>query len=195
MGDAAHAMAPFGGMNANTGIADAHNLAWKLADVLNGKSDAGLLESYERERRPVAERNGFQSRLRTDFDARFGIRTATNAAQIAAMQDYDEVQMRYRYGDDDTVAVLQGQAGTRFPHAWIDVGGERRSTLDLFGSTPVAIGGPASESPSTGRFYRDGIDFAFTEGGVSWESLTRQADDAVIYVRPDGFVNAGVLAL
>jgi hypothetical protein len=38
----------------NTGIADAHNLAWKLAAVLSGWGGPGLLDSYEQERRPVA---------------------------------------------------------------------------------------------------------------------------------------------
>ena len=46
-GDAAHLMPPTGGFGGNTGIADAHNLAWKLAMVLNGDADARLLDSYE----------------------------------------------------------------------------------------------------------------------------------------------------
>src|SRR5665213_449389 len=53
-GDAAHVMPPYGGFGGNTGIADAHNLAWKLALVVQGKAGAGLLSTYEPERRPVA---------------------------------------------------------------------------------------------------------------------------------------------
>jgi 2-polyprenyl-6-methoxyphenol hydroxylase-like FAD-dependent oxidoreductase len=52
-GDAAHVWPPTGGLGANTGIQDAHNLAWKLAMVLRGDADEGLLDSYEAERRPV----------------------------------------------------------------------------------------------------------------------------------------------
>jgi 2-polyprenyl-6-methoxyphenol hydroxylase-like FAD-dependent oxidoreductase len=57
VGDAAHRFPPTGGLGLNTGVADAHNLAWKLAAVERGTADAGLLDSYERERRPVAQRN------------------------------------------------------------------------------------------------------------------------------------------
>jgi 2-polyprenyl-6-methoxyphenol hydroxylase-like FAD-dependent oxidoreductase len=53
-GDAAHEMPPHGGYGGNTGIHDAHNLAWKLATVLNGQEESGLLASYDAERRPVA---------------------------------------------------------------------------------------------------------------------------------------------
>jgi 2,4-dichlorophenol 6-monooxygenase len=56
-GDAAHRHSPHGGLGLNTGIQDAHNLAWKLAAVIGGSADAGLLESYESERRPIGRRN------------------------------------------------------------------------------------------------------------------------------------------
>ena len=53
IGDTAHSMPPSRGMGANLAIADAHNLAWKLAWVLDGRAGGGLLDSYEQERRPV----------------------------------------------------------------------------------------------------------------------------------------------
>ena len=53
-GDAAHVMPPFAASGANTGIADAHNLAWKLAAVLRGEAADALLDSYQPERRPRA---------------------------------------------------------------------------------------------------------------------------------------------
>ncbi|MFI0847643.1 FAD-dependent monooxygenase [Mesorhizobium sp. IMUNJ 23232] len=52
-GDAAHIHPPTGGQGMNTGIQDAYNLAWKLALVVRGVGQAGLLDSYEAERRPV----------------------------------------------------------------------------------------------------------------------------------------------
>jgi 2,4-dichlorophenol 6-monooxygenase len=56
VGDAAHRHPPSGALGLNTGVQDAHNLAWKLAYALSGKGGPALLDSYEAERRPVAER-------------------------------------------------------------------------------------------------------------------------------------------
>ena len=56
-GDAAHLMSPTGGFGMNTGIGDAVDLGWKLEAVLNGWAGAGLLRSYDAERRPVGLRN------------------------------------------------------------------------------------------------------------------------------------------
>lgn len=61
VGDAAHRFPPTGGYGLNVGVADAHNLAWKLASVLaHGAADA-LLDTYETERRPVAKLKAEQS--------------------------------------------------------------------------------------------------------------------------------------
>ena len=53
-GDAVHIHSPAGGQGMNTGIMDAHNLAWKLALVASGHSPDGLLDTYGQERGPVA---------------------------------------------------------------------------------------------------------------------------------------------
>ena len=55
-GDACHIQSPLGAQGMNTGIADAFNLAWKLALYLNQRGDGELLDSYEQERRPVAKK-------------------------------------------------------------------------------------------------------------------------------------------
>jgi len=54
IGDAAHIQSPVGAQGMNTGLQDAFNLSWKLAFVLNGKSDHALLNTFTRERLPVA---------------------------------------------------------------------------------------------------------------------------------------------
>ncbi|MHB8694977.1 MAG: FAD-dependent monooxygenase [Solirubrobacteraceae bacterium] len=56
-GDAAHQHPPTTGLGLNSGVGDAHNLAWKLAAVLSGAAEEGLLDTYEPERKPVAARN------------------------------------------------------------------------------------------------------------------------------------------
>ncbi|MET0235805.1 MAG: rifampin monooxygenase [Kibdelosporangium sp.] len=53
-GDAAHIHPPAGGQGLNLGVQDAFNLGWKLAAEINGWAPAGLLDTYETERRPVA---------------------------------------------------------------------------------------------------------------------------------------------
>src|SRR5947207_9625664 len=56
LGDAGHIHSPVGGQGMNTGIGDAVNLAWKIADVVHGRADASLLDSYEPERIAFARR-------------------------------------------------------------------------------------------------------------------------------------------
>lgn len=62
-GDSAHQLIPTGGYGMNTGLADAYDLGWKLAAVINGSGGKALLDSYESERRPVALRNSEHSGL------------------------------------------------------------------------------------------------------------------------------------
>lgn len=57
LGDAAHQYMPTGGLGMNTGVAEAHNLAWKLAAVIKGWGGPLLLESYQSERLPIGRRN------------------------------------------------------------------------------------------------------------------------------------------
>jgi hypothetical protein len=61
IGDAAHAFPPTGGFGLNSGVQDAHNLAWKFKAVLDGIAGEKLLDSYEAERQPIAFLNTAQS--------------------------------------------------------------------------------------------------------------------------------------
>jgi 2-polyprenyl-6-methoxyphenol hydroxylase-like FAD-dependent oxidoreductase len=54
-GDAAHLHSPVGGQGMNTGIQDAYNLGWKLGLVVRGRAPDRLLDTYEEERRPIAQ--------------------------------------------------------------------------------------------------------------------------------------------
>lgn len=81
-GDAAHVFSPAGAQGMNTGIQDATNLGWKLAVALRGSADqAGLLASYEAERRPVARQVGMLTDLllRGEGDDRLPFRLARTA--------------------------------------------------------------------------------------------------------------------
>lgn len=61
VGDSAHRFPPTGGLGLNSGVADAHNISWKIAHVLKGESDR-ILETYEEERKPVVAFNCEESR-------------------------------------------------------------------------------------------------------------------------------------
>ncbi|WP_143832091.1 FAD-dependent monooxygenase [Nocardiopsis sp. CNR-923] len=63
-GDSAHVIPPVGGYGANTGVQDAYDLTWKLWAVLGGMAPRELLDSYEEERRPVAEATVRQAAMR-----------------------------------------------------------------------------------------------------------------------------------
>lgn len=73
-GDAAHLFTPTGGLGYNTAVEDAVNLGWKLAHVLQGRAPAALLDSYETERKPLAQRNTGYAR---QFADSVGLYTAT----------------------------------------------------------------------------------------------------------------------
>lgn len=142
-GDAAHALPPTrGGFGANTGIADVHNLAWKLEAVLRGRSCPALLETYEAERRPVACTRLEQTFARPDY--------ARYAKDFENVPLFDDAAMEYGQlyrsagivgaGDELPAAappnVWKGQPGTRAPHVWAEWGaaavdiGSGRARLD-----------------------------------------------------------------
>ncbi len=88
VGDAAHRFPPTGGLGLNTGVADVHNLIWKLAAVEQGWAPATVLDTYESERRPVAQFNSDQSLINAfrliEIPIAFGF-TEDVEASVAAM--------------------------------------------------------------------------------------------------------------
>src|SRR3954463_8550907 len=77
MGDAAKVVSPFGARGGNTGVADAENLAWKLAAVLKNRAAPSLLDSYHDERHEAARQNV----LVTNRTSRF-LRPAAGAEKL-----------------------------------------------------------------------------------------------------------------
>lgn len=134
-GDAAHRQPPWGGYSPNLGIADAHNLVWKLAAVLAGTAADALLDTYAAERRRRGMVAAEQSAVMNDFHARFGVKTPENAAALESLIGMEPTMTRYRYGAPEELHVetLAGQTGTRVPHIWLTEGERKFSTLDLCG--------------------------------------------------------------
>ncbi|MEC9364605.1 MAG: FAD-dependent monooxygenase [Pseudomonadota bacterium] len=88
LGDAAHRFPPTGGYGLNTGVQDAHNLAWKLAAVLEGRAGVRLLDTYEAERKPVARFNSEQSvhnHLKMDLVTHHFRVTGANLAKLTRL--------------------------------------------------------------------------------------------------------------
>ncbi|WP_354641272.1 FAD-dependent monooxygenase [Kitasatospora camelliae] len=103
-GDAAHIHPPTGAQGMNTGIQDAHNLAWKLALVLHATADPALLDSYHSERHPIGE----EVVGRTVRHARTGIGADGDGIQDVIRR---EAQLLVGYPDSPLVDP-DGTAGT-----------------------------------------------------------------------------------
>ena len=149
VGDSGHTMPPFKAGGANTAIQSAHNLAWKLAAVLQGTAEPPLLTTYHAERHPVGRFAARQSLtgptvglLQLD-DEGPGLPPDEEAPMFALMVGY---QYRSRAivtdqpapADPDAATLvdeLRGQPGTRVPHVWVQQGERRMSTLDLLGGS------------------------------------------------------------
>lgn len=85
-GDAAHLFTPTGGLGYNTAVGDAVNLGWKLAAVVKGQAHPALLDSYERERRPIGLRNTAYAREFADSVGLFEATPALEAEGLAGEQ-------------------------------------------------------------------------------------------------------------
>ncbi|MGW4732735.1 FAD-dependent oxidoreductase [Streptomyces shenzhenensis] len=149
-GDSAHEMSPTGAFGSNTGIQDAHNLAWKLAAVLDGWAGPGLLETYDTERRPVALATSARASARSVEHSHPGFAPAPGVGG-GRRGGILNVVLGYRYprgaviGADPEQPVvpeeltLTGQPGSRAPHQWLRRSGERLSTLDLYERSLVLL--------------------------------------------------------
>jgi len=96
VGDAAHIHSPASGQGMNTGLQDAYNLAWKLALVIQNKSDAGLLETYHAERYPVISHVVQQSEYLTNlvlFDKKFPSYLRKFSKNIANNKNVKKISM------------------------------------------------------------------------------------------------------
>ena len=210
VGDAAHAMPPNGGFGGNTGIQDAHNLAWKLSMVLRNEAGPDLLDTYDAERRPVGTFTTEQAYSR--YVTRTAPYLGTDGMQPVA-PDLD-VELGYRYDspaiahDGDPGPLHENprdshaRPGTRAPHAWVMRDGRRLSTLDLFDRKRfVFVCGPKSQSwmqaitsvREAGQMPLGDVDVyglgepGFEDPAGSVAETYRLTSD-VLLIRPDGFV-------
>ncbi|SFB33031.1 2-polyprenyl-6-methoxyphenol hydroxylase [Amycolatopsis marina] len=198
VGDAAHTVSPLGAFGLNTGVADAHNLAWKLGAVHKGEAGAGLLDTYAQEREPVAVATLDQAMRRLpDPDLHWGRGPEADAARTAAgVWAAPVVHLGQRYDSAavvdpqpelpstvDLAVTLDGSPGSRLPHAWVD----GVSTLDLVASRWTLLVGGAGD-----RWLTAAADVGLPAHRVHAPWLS---DDGSMLVRPDAIVAMRVTAL
>ncbi|WP_224366060.1 FAD-dependent monooxygenase [Hyalangium versicolor] len=210
-GDAAHVMPPWGGFGANSGIQDAHNLAWKLAAVLGGQAGPELLATYDVERRPVAravaEISGSMSDERGLMTIPKGLGSLGMLWNMRRIFPY--MTMGYGYASAAVVlergsvpgpgtSELRGRPGTRAPHVWLEREGKKLSALDLLGRGFVLLAGrngsawcEAAQAISKRMgvrmdTFRVGVDLRDPED--KWPSAYGVKAEGAILVRPDGIV-------
>ncbi|WP_159103214.1 FAD-dependent oxidoreductase [Tsukamurella sp. 1534] len=135
-GDAAHQMPPYGGFGGNTGVQDAHNLAWKLAAVCRGDAPDALLDTYHGERAPLVALTVAQALLRS--------RKTPGQPAPDEQIDATTLALGFHYPPPGTTtpdktatvedpAAPSGQPGTRAAH--IALAAPAISTLDLLEPT------------------------------------------------------------
>jgi len=199
-GDAAHECSPTAGLGMHTGIEEAFNLAWKLAAMVEGWGGAGLVESYEAERRPVALRNVALSTA--TFDALRRIPGLGEASALrpddwreilAASSPSEQDKMDYGYDaspicvtDADHERPRAARPGARAPHAWLADG---RSTLDLFGEGFVLLcfdGARERAAPLVRAAERRGVPLRTI--ALDDASVASLYGAALVLVRPDAHV-------
>ncbi|WP_142328756.1 FAD-dependent oxidoreductase [Bacillus wiedmannii] len=204
VGDSAHIMPPTGGFGSNTGIQDAHNLAWKLAAVIKGKANPKLLETYHKERYPVAK-------LTTEYASSLLFRAASREEGSLNNMDGLAVTVGYHYCSEAIVdesatphrmdiVELNGRPGTRAPHFFGMYEGEKVSILDLFGNNFVLLTEVENSSWVEAVFdvsFKLGIIIKMYRVGVSGDFIAQEnvfrelygiENGGAVLIRPDGFI-------
>lgn len=167
-GDAAHIHPPTGAQGMNTGIQDAHNLAWKLALAAAGRAAPDLLDSYDAERRPVGE----EVVGRTVRNAREGIGADSTDVDYVIRR---EGQLLINYADSPIVGA---SAGGRAP--------------DATGLTRAAVTGPLRLFSLLGPGHTLLLYAESRAGSVDVEQFERTADAAAAIA--DGHLDVYLVA-
>ena len=200
LGDAAHVHSPVGGQGMNTGIGDAVNLAWKLADVLQGRGPATLLDSYEPERITFARklvattdraftfitsRGLLAKRIRRVAPMLLGALSRFRFLRRFLFLTISQIAINYRESSVSTGKAGKVRGGDRLPWVQTTVNQDNFASLSTLAWQVHVYGVP-----------RPGVVDACAELRIpihvfAWKSEMKRAGlmrGAIYLVRPDGHV-------
>jgi 2-polyprenyl-6-methoxyphenol hydroxylase-like FAD-dependent oxidoreductase len=202
VGDAAHVHTPMGAQGLNTGIQDAYNLGWKLAQVLAG-ADTRLLDTYEAERLPIAA--GVLGLSTKKYDAIGRL----DPSSIRRGKDEQQLELTYYGGPlaptgSDRTRTLR--VGDRAPDAeLLGADGGRVRLFEAFRGphfTAIAYGIRAADDldgldwPSTGASVKriavgvaaSRTDYVLLDSTHSFRRVYGLTSDTLLLIRPDGYI-------
>jgi 3-(3-hydroxy-phenyl)propionate hydroxylase len=193
-GDAAHAHSPIGGQGLSTGVQDAVNLGWKLAQVIKGTSPASLLDSYHAERHPVGARvlKATMAQVALHREDARTVAARDIVGDLLKMEEPRKHIAGMMSGLDIRYDLGQGHPllGRRMPDLdVVTASGPRRVYSYLHKVRPILInfGGPGAvdTGQSLGRVQQVEATYSGT-----WELpvLGEVAAPTAVLVRPDGYV-------
>lgn len=210
-GDAAHAVPIVGGLGMNAGLADVHNLCWKLAGTLQGWAEPSLVETYETERRPVAHETLRQAVANAHLMLQVQNRRRDQLRTGQATSDTIELPWSERYfaqlglvlgvayhsgavltdngtspepSAPGTDYVPTPEPGHRMPHLWLT---RNRSTLDALGERfTLLTPDPARWAPRTTIPWPLRVETL----PVEHTDLCDLGPHGALLVRPDGHIAA-----
>ncbi len=207
VGDAARTQPPTGGLGGATGIAEAYNLAWKLAAVLRGEAGEALLATYDTERRPQADYTAEQVALLSQQRQTEGSAGITVDTFIIVMGYRYSTGAIVREAGDEKLPLAQppdqwkGQPGTHALHLVLEREGKPLSTRDLFGPHFVLLVGPNGGNwKAAARNTKDALHLPldiYQIGGNAEDLIDAShrfcdaygiTSGGAVIVRPDGFI-------
>jgi hypothetical protein len=191
----------------NTGVQDVHNLAWKLACVLQGAASQRLLDTYHDERQPLGQTTTQQS-----LNNAISMGRLDRAAKTAgARPEYlNEQGMIFGAQYESSAVVPDGttppavanpitdyvpsaRPGGRAPHVPLERDGQRLSTIDLVGNGFVLLTAPAGKAWREAAQRLDLRAVSIGDGELAdrdgqWLETYGLDETGAVLVRPDGYV-------
>jgi hypothetical protein len=193
-GDAAHVHSPVGGQGLNTGVQDAVNLGWKLAQVVNRTSPESLLDTYHAERHPVGARvlrnNMAQVMLRRPDERTKALRDTMS--EVLAMDEPSRRFAAMMFGLDIHYDLGDGHPllGRRMPDLdLVTANGPLRVFTLLHDARPVLLnlGDPGGVAITP---WRDRVQVVDAKYVGAWElpAIGAVTAPSAVLIRPDGYV-------